>query len=610
MNHLLNKIKTLVESANQPSPAIVAQADVRQLPRWILLCLCGIYVLAGFVGRDPWKGDDITSFGYMLELARGHAQWLSPGMLGEPANFQALLPYWLGAWAIRLAPAWMTASQAVRVAYALVLVLTMVCGWYTIYYLARSRAAQPVSFAFGGEASAADYARTLADSGLLALLACLGLAESAHETTPALMQLCCVSVVMLGLALFPYHTRRAAVIGSLGAVGLTLSGAPTVAVLLGVLGVAVHAWSRAADWQMQETEYELLPEEMRRLQRRRLLGLAGMALVVLACVLLAQGLHLWRWRLEPLPSRWIGWRNWVRMHLWFCWPAWPFVLWTLWRWRRQWSSILPSRHLTLPLGVVLIGSLGSLFTDKSNTMLLLALPAYAALAAFALPTFKRGMAALIDWFTLILFTLAAIYVWFVWLAAITGAPVRTAQRVYRMLEGYTPSFTWGAFGVGLVATVGWLALVRWRTSRMPHAIWKSMILPAGGVVMCWVMLTSLWLPSLNYARSYQSVATRVAQAVRGADQAEPACVRQYGLSDGQITALLYYGNLPLMREQTAQDAPIDACPWLLVHQNRLPIMEHAFNMPDWQAVTTVRRPGNAEDAIVVFTRKPAGRSSR
>ena len=153
---------------NQPTPAIVAQSAVRRLPRWGLLLFCAIYILAGFVWRDPWKGDDITSFGYMLELARGHASWLKPGMLGESANFHTLLPYWLGAWAIQISPAWMTASQAVRLVFMAVLALTLLGCWFSIYYLARSRAAQPVSFAFGGEARPADYARAIADGGLLA----------------------------------------------------------------------------------------------------------------------------------------------------------------------------------------------------------------------------------------------------------------------------------------------------------------------------------------------------------------------------------------------------------------------------------------------------------
>ena len=55
---------------NQPSPAIVAQEGVRRLPRWGLLLFCAVYVLFGFLWRDPWRRADISSFGIMLELAQ------------------------------------------------------------------------------------------------------------------------------------------------------------------------------------------------------------------------------------------------------------------------------------------------------------------------------------------------------------------------------------------------------------------------------------------------------------------------------------------------------------------------------------------------------------
>ncbi len=82
---------------NQPTPAIVAQSAVRRLPRLALLLLCVAYVLPGFVGREPWKAADMSAFGYMFEMARGATAWLSPTLLGQPPEFEALLPYWLGA---------------------------------------------------------------------------------------------------------------------------------------------------------------------------------------------------------------------------------------------------------------------------------------------------------------------------------------------------------------------------------------------------------------------------------------------------------------------------------------------------------------------------------
>ena len=84
-------------------------------------------------------------------------------LLGLRPETAALLPYWIGAWAIKLAPAWLRPDLAVRIAFALLLSGTFTATWYAVYYLARTPRAQPVAFAFGGEARPTDYARAIAD---------------------------------------------------------------------------------------------------------------------------------------------------------------------------------------------------------------------------------------------------------------------------------------------------------------------------------------------------------------------------------------------------------------------------------------------------------------
>src|SRR6218665_1116734 len=91
-----------------PPPPSVTQQPVRPLPRWALLLLCSAYVVPGFVGREPWKSADITAFGYMLALARGQTPWFGPLLGGMPPESESLLPYWLGAWALQLAPPWLS----------------------------------------------------------------------------------------------------------------------------------------------------------------------------------------------------------------------------------------------------------------------------------------------------------------------------------------------------------------------------------------------------------------------------------------------------------------------------------------------------------------------
>src|SRR5256885_7229211 len=37
--------------------------------------------------------------------------------------------------------------------------------------------------------------------------------------------------------------------------------------------------------------------------------------------------------------------------------------------------------------------------------------------------------------------------------------------------------------LAIAGMAAWLALVRWRTARVQHALWKSLVLPASGVAL-------------------------------------------------------------------------------------------------------------------------------
>src|SRR5205085_1419776 len=168
-------------------------------------------------------------------------------------------------------------------------------------------------------------------------------------------------------------------------------------------------------------------------------GLGPLLVLVAALVsaVAAAALSMWQWRLEsPASLDWHTWRSFGRLLAWFTWPAWPLALWTVWRWRRQ----LGHRHVALPLWFALVGVVSSFLSPNPDRALLLALPALATLAAFALPTFDRSVSALIDWFTLLFFTGSALVIWVIWLAMQTGIPPAPARNVARLAPGFVPSF--------------------------------------------------------------------------------------------------------------------------------------------------------------------------
>lgn len=563
---------------NQPTPAIVAQDAVKRLPRLALWLFCLAYVLAGFLGRGPWKNADISAFGYMLELARGHSDWWQPTLGGLTPEVSGLLPYWLGAWAIALAPPGMTADLAARLPFILMLVLTLMATWYATYYLARSPLAQPVAFAFGGEAQPTDYARAMADGGLLAMMACLGLAQLAHETTPALAQLCFTALLFYSAAALPFRPLAPGLGAGVGLLGLTLSGAPTLAMLLGLGCTVIYLLeSRGAGAN----------------QSHRRLRAGGILAMVLGCAALAQQLDLWRWSIE-LPQLSQGdWPRLGRLFLWFTWPAWPLACWTLWRWRRQLlSAQMRSRHLWLPLWFVGVASAATLTTSAADRSLLLALPALAALAAFALPTFSRSASALIDWFTLIFFSGCAFIIWVVWLSMQTGLPPQPARNVAKLAPSFQHSFSFTLFIIALVASLVWVWLVFWRTGRHRSALWKSVVLPAGGAALCWLLLMTLWLPLLDYARSYLPLVAQTTVLM----PAKPGCVATLGLNRGQTAAYQYHGGLELKPvTQIAQ------CRWLLGNEAVLNYL--AQSTDDWTLRGTVRHRGDPNEKLLLYERQ-------
>ncbi|MCM2345689.1 MAG: hypothetical protein NDI95_03430 [Acidovorax soli] len=567
---------------NAPTPAIVTRNAARPLPRWALLLLCLAYVVPGFVGRGPWKNADVTAFGYMLELASGHTPWLKPLLGGVPPETDGLLPYWLGAWAIRITPDGLMAPEmAARLPFMSLLALTLAATWYGVYYLARSPGAQPVAFAFGGEAKPLDYARAIADGALLALIACLGLAQLSHEATGYLVQLACAALIFFAVATLPYRTVVPAVALVAGMMGLTLAGAPTFAALLGGGCIALVALAPPG------------PADPTHRPDRRLHWVAALAAITLLAAAVAWQLDLWRWRLLDAATEGKEFRSLIRLLLWFGWPAWPMATWTLWRWRKQLFDRRLHRHLWLPLWFLLVSVSATFTTQPADRALLVGLPAIATLAAFALPTFRRSMAALIDWFTLLFFSASALAIWVIWLAMQTGVPAKPAANVAKLAPGFTPEFSWLALAVALAASAAWCRLVWWRAARNRAAIWKSLVLPASGAALGWLLLTTLWLPLLDYARSYAPQAHKLAAAL----VPHPGCVQMVGLSRAQVAALQYHARLRL---QPA--SPANHCPWLIADNNAWPAPANLVNPDHWKRQATIGRPTDKNEFILLFRR--------
>ncbi len=514
-------------------------AATSTLPRFVLVLITAIYGLLGIFGRDPWKNDDAAGFGAMWTLANGSwIDWLLPHIDGRGEILAGPLPYWLGASLIGLFGDLLGPTNAAGLYSAACFFLSCIAIWHAAYLLGRRPEVQPTAFALGGQPKPRDYGRTLADSALMIFLACIGLALRAHETTPALAQLLGVSTVLYGMVRGLDKPLQGGSWTGLGLAVIALSASLWLFVLiftglivsLIICEVKPHAKWLASTW---------------------LVALLGI------------GLWPFLWWLSDLSTvqmqaAWQAWWSNEAIQLvisgkssgflarnlpLYAWPVWPLALWSIWFWRKGANNPLGgirNPNMALPLGIaiavlVYLTHLQAL----SEQSLLLIIPPLVIWACFSLPIIKRSVISFIDWFALLTFTLVGAFIWVMWFAMTTNLPAGLARNIAKKVPGFVPEFSWLALIAAIVVTALWVSVVKWRTSRAPKVIWRAVVISAAGTTLTWVLLMTLWLPTINYAKTYRDVAQRLVQVV----PPQSLCINSTHLGDGQLASFIYFTKL-------------------------------------------------------------------
>ncbi len=533
-------------SAPRTTPARLTAPAAARLARPVLLTVCLVYIVFGLFLRDPWKTDDVIGLAQMwTAVYEGGDAWLLPQVAGVAASTNGPLAMWLGAISISLLGPWLGDVVAGRVPNLIWFAITTSSVWYGTYLLGRRPEAQPLALPFGGQPAPADYGRMLADAALLLLLATLGLAWRTHETSAVPAALACQALAFYSFArLFDRPYSGAFTLG-LALAGAFLSrGFPALLPVLIAIPLVVPFAARA-QWRAILTI--TLP-----------LGLALIA--------------VWLWPAHQRSLYWThGWLHWhretfglitlhgaastLRNAPWFLWPLWPLALIAAWQWRGWYGAV----HLRVPLGVA-FGAMITLvcITQPGEPELLALVVPAATLGALALPTLRRGQVNSLDWFAVMAFSVAALLIWFGWMTALTGWPETIASNIDRQTPGFQLPFNVWGFAGALLATIGWVALITWRVRVQPAALWRGSILSAGGVLITWVLLNTLWLPSIDYARSYRPVAAAIKTAL--AAEGSAACVRSRDLGLAQRASFAVFEGLrfsfddscPLVLQQTTK----------------------------------------------------------
>jgi len=578
--------KTYKSNNTLMKPVRLPAAATNALPRWGLLALGLLYILPGLIGRDPWKNDDAASFGIMWTMAHGNLMdWLAPNIAGMAMPAESPLAYWFGAICIKLFGWLLGDPLAARISTVGCFLIGSLSIWYATYLLGRRSEAQPLKLAFGGQPEPRDFGRTLADGAFLIYLGFLGLLLHSHETSAKTLQIALVAYAMYSAARV-FDTNKPHQALSLGAV-------------LGLL-VLTHGWLLPAGVLLGLL---VLSGLHYRSVFKSLVGWTLPAALVI-CLIWVFAIRALLPEASAQFSTWLSWNiyqiNWPTMAslkffgkygVWFAWPAWPFAGWAVYAWRRQ----LQSLHISLPLAFFIPLTLLVLLNVHSEEGILLPLlPALAILAAFGLPTMKRGAINAVDWFSVMTLTTCAAFIWIGWIAKETGWPAQIAKNAYKLAPGYKPGFNAIALAIAVLTTIFWILLVHWRISRRPSVLWRAVVLSSGGVVLCWVLLMTLWLPWVNYGKSYAGVAQQIEERMSAVKQ----CVES-NVGPAQRASFAYFGHVHF------EDRPDMRCDFLLLqdsidNQNAEQMLRQYEGR--WQLLWEGRRPSDRDERFRLYRR--------
>jgi hypothetical protein len=110
-----------------------------------------------------------------------------------------------------------------------------------------------------------------------------------------------------------------------------------------------------------------------------------------------------------------------------------------------------------------------------------------------------------------------------------------------------------------------------------------------GLTTIWLLLMALWLPWIDYGKSYRSVSTDFRHALGN----HPGCIARRGLGLAQRASLDYFDGIRTVGGNRARD-----CRHLIMQTG--PRSEKA--LPGWTLVRETSRPGDKSERLRLYRR--------
>ncbi|HEX6632625.1 MAG TPA: glycosyltransferase family 39 protein [Usitatibacter sp.] len=527
----------------------------------LFLVICATWLLPGLVGHDPWKVDEATTFGAVMEMLRT-GDWIDFRIAGETWLGQEPLYLWASAAIVKAFGGLMPLHDAARLASGLFMAVTLAFVSLAGRELLGERAGR---------------------GAVLLLIGCVGLLARAHEMVTSLAGLSGLAIALYGFALAPRRALLGGAVAGAGAgIGFLGNGiVPLVmlAMLAGLLPLLAAPWRR--------------PRYLLTL----LAFLACTAPFVAGWLLLldrASAALMHGWLAEALRTRWSDDSRgdgpellyFVRILPWYAWPALPLAAWTLWRSRRTFAA---RKEVLLPAAAFIAFLVAtSVFGEPHDVDAMPLLLPLALLGVVEIDSLPRGGAAAFDWFGMMTFFLFAALLWLAWFAAITGKPDFAAAVIRREVPDFHYRFNFLSVALAALLTLLWIVVV----ARSTRSTRRALVNWTAGITMVWMLVMTLGVPLIDQARSYRGLASRVVQNL----PPDFGCVARQNVGDAQRALLDYFVNLRTIPVQFPAAA---GCRALLVQATPL---RSPKVPPGWTEHWRGSRPGDRNELFIVYGR--------
>ena len=542
----------------------------RPIPLFFALALAIAYLLPGLIGHEPWKQDENYIFGIVYHMLQS-GDWIVPQNAGEPFMEKPPLYYWVAASLAWLNRSWLPLPDGARLASGLFTSLTLLFTGLTARH-------------YWG-AGTGRYA-------VIALIASFGLLYESHFMIADVPMLTGFTIACYG---FAWSLRRPLKAGFWLGLGAGIGFLAKGLLIPGVLGIiAILLPVFFSTWRRREYFHTLI-----------IAGIVCLPWLLVWPVALylrsPQLFYEWFWlnnvgRFLGFSVPQLGADNsvdfWPRTLPWFTFPVLPLALVHLWQQRKQ------LRHSpALQFGLISFLAYLLLMQCSASARTAYGLPMLTALALLGAPaalTLSDRINRYGDYCSRLVFAPPVIVSWYIWgsmtLAShIPAWPIleRYLPMDFRMPLRPLPALL--ALSATLIYFFGWIWL--------PQLKGRAVISLALGVTIFWIIFGTLWLPWVDYAKSYRSVFISMGPYIPPVRQ----CVASKGLGESTRPMLEYYLGILTQRRELYPDAPCDA---LLIDGKG----KNAPHYPGdkWKLIWSGSRPGDDEEEFWLYLKSSSG----